>query len=79
MIECKLLTEWQLISLWRLQGRFAGHVFPGETLETRMWVDYPHTVIFQARVCERGTLAITNAAVTFQPGVKLAATAAAKL
>jgi len=52
-------------------------VFPGETLRTKMWLQAPATVVFQTRVVERGTLAVTSAAAVFRPG-KLAA-AAAKL
>ncbi len=59
------------------QGRFAAHVFPGETLRTEMWLQAPATVVFQTRVVERGTLAVTSAAAVFRPG-KLAR-AAAKL
>lgn len=46
-----------------VQGRFAKHVFPGETLQTEMWATSPTTVVFQTRVVERDALAITNAAV----------------
>ena len=52
-------------------------MFPGETLRTEMWVQPPRTVVFQTRVVERGTLAVTNAAVVFREGVLT--TAAAKL
>lgn len=48
-----------------MQGRFAKHVFPGETLRTEMWVVSPTKVVFQTRVIDRDTLAITNAAVEF--------------
>jgi acyl-CoA thioesterase FadM len=56
----------------RVQCRFAKHVFPGETLEVSMWVTSPTTVVFQTSVVQRpGTVAITNAAVTFAPGAVL--------
>ena len=52
-----------------LQGRFAKHVFPGETLRTEMWQTAEDTVTFQTRVVERDAVAISNAAVVFKPGV----------
>eukprot|EP00891_Asterochloris_glomerata_P002503 jgi/Astpho2/2503/fgenesh1_pg.00048_%23_26_t len=52
-----------------VKARFSGHVFPGETLQTRMWVVSAIKVIFQARVVERNSLVVSNAAVEFQPGV----------
>lgn len=45
-----------------LQAQFAMYVFPGETLQTEMWLE-GHKVIFQTRVLERNVLAITKAAV----------------
>ncbi|KAL1924341.1 uncharacterized protein VTP21DRAFT_7376 [Calcarisporiella thermophila] len=47
-----------------IKGRFAKHVFPGETLETQIWIE-GKKVVFQTRVVERNVLAITNAAVEF--------------
>ncbi|KAK9916735.1 hypothetical protein WJX75_006386 [Coccomyxa subellipsoidea] len=52
-------------ALKSIKGRFAKHVFPGETLRTEMWVVSPTKVVFQTRVVDRDTLAITNAAVEF--------------
>jgi acyl dehydratase len=42
--------------------RFAGVVFPGETLTTDMWKTDDHTVVFTART-ERGE-ALSSAAAT---------------
>jgi acyl dehydratase len=53
---------------WMLQVRFAKHVFPGETLLVEMWAVSPSKVAFQTRVKERNAVAISNAAVEFQPG-----------
>ncbi len=49
----------------RYQVRFAGVVFPGETLVTSMWRENG-TILLQAQVKERGTPAITNAAITLR-------------
>lgn len=46
-----------------MQGRFAGHVFPRETLEVQMWRTASSTVTFQVLVKERGKVALSNAAV----------------
>lgn len=49
-----------------IKVRFAGSVFPGETLVTKMWKD-GNTVLFNMLVKERGKEAITNAAVELNP------------
>ncbi|AOW05454.1 multifunctional beta-oxidation enzyme [Yarrowia lipolytica] len=46
--------------------RFAGHVFPGETLKVEGWKE-GNKVIFQTKVVERGTTAISNAAIELFP------------
>ena len=46
--------------------RFAGVVFPGETLITRMWRPSQTRIVFETRVKERDQLVIKNAAVELQ-------------
>jgi multifunctional beta-oxidation protein len=54
-------------SVHRMKTRFAKHVFPGETLEVRMWKDdaNPKKVIFQTYVKERDAIVLNNSAVEF--------------
>lgn len=47
----------------RYQARFAGVVFPGETIVTSIWVDGDRLLV-SAETKERGTPVISNAAVT---------------
>ena len=49
----------------RYQVRFAGVVFPGETLVTSMWEEGDR-ILLAASVKERGTPALTNAAITLR-------------
>lgn len=46
-----------------IKVRFAGHLFPGETLITSFWKD-GDKVLFVSRCKERGTMVLSNAAVT---------------
>jgi len=47
----------------RYQARFAGVVFPGETIVTSLWKD-GNTILIDAKTKERGTPVISNAAIT---------------
>lgn len=47
----------------RYQARFAGVVFPGETIVTSMWKE-GSTILIDAKTKERGTPVISNAAIT---------------
>ena len=66
-IVCKAVVDGMLggdvTSVVRYQARFAGVVFPGETIVTSMWREGDRVVV-GAATGERGTPVITNAAVT---------------
>ena len=66
---CKALVDAELggdvSRVARYQVRFAGVVFPGETLVTRVWREDDRLVL-QTDVKERGTPALTNAAMTLR-------------
>jgi acyl dehydratase len=49
-----------------LDVRFAGVVFPGETIVTEMWKIAPGQIIVRARTQERGEAVITSAAATVE-------------
>jgi acyl dehydratase len=44
-------------------ARFSGHVFPGETLVTRIWSEGDGHIV-STQTLERGTTVLSNAAVT---------------
>lgn len=48
-----------------IEARFAGSVFPGETLVTRMWKESDLRVVFECSVKERDLEVVTRAAVEF--------------
>ncbi|PVV01939.1 hypothetical protein BB560_003623 [Smittium megazygosporum] len=50
-------------ALKAMKVRFSSPVYPGETIETRMWIDKsdPKTVLFEARIPERNVVVISNA------------------
>lgn len=50
-----------------IKVRFAGPVFPGETIVTKMWRESDDRVIVESSVKERGETVIRNAAVEFHP------------
>ena len=64
---CKAVVDHALggdtTKLARYQARFAGVVFPGETIVTSMWREND-SILVQATTKERGTPVITNAAIT---------------
>jgi len=66
-VVCKAVVDHALdgdpARVARYQVRFAGVVFPGETIVTSMWRE-GEQVLIQARTKERDTPVITNAAIT---------------
>ena len=47
--------------------RFAGVVFPGETLETSLWRDGAHRIAFTARTVDRAAPALAAGAIELLP------------
>ena len=47
-------------------ARFTGHVFPGETLVTRVWKGGDDRLILSAETKERGTTVLANASITMR-------------
>ena len=68
-VVCKAVVDTVLggdtARVVRYQARFAGVVFPGETIVTSMWKERGQ-VLLQAKVKERDTLVLTNAAITLK-------------
>lgn len=52
------------------QVRFAKPVMPGETLETRMWVE-GDKVLLETRVVERDVVVLANAAAGVGPAARM--------
>lgn len=68
-IVCKAvvdeLLDGDVTRVARYQARFAGVVFPGETIETSMWRD-GNKILIAAKSKERGAPVISNAAITLR-------------
>ncbi|MBS3943765.1 MAG: MaoC family dehydratase N-terminal domain-containing protein [Dethiobacter sp.] len=46
-----------------IKVRFVGHVYPGETIVSKIWRESECKVIFQTETAERGKLCLSNAAI----------------
>jgi acyl dehydratase len=68
-VVCKAVVDHALAGdtgkVARYQARFAGVVFPGETIVTSFWRE-GNTILVAAQTKERGTPVITNAAITIR-------------
>lgn len=70
-IVCKAVVDTvfggDTTKVGRYQARFAGVVFPGETIVTSMWKE-GDKILIEAKAKERDTVAISNAAITIRGG-----------
>ncbi len=68
-VVCKAVVDHALegdpTRVARYQARFAGPVFPGETLVTSMWFE-DEKIVLEVATKERGTPVLSNAAITLQ-------------
>jgi acyl dehydratase len=68
-VACKAVVDRALdgdvTRVARYQARFAGVVFPGETIVTSMWKD-GNRILLRAISKERDAPALTNAAITLR-------------
>ena len=68
-IVCKAVVDAMLdgdvTKVARYQARFAGVLFPGETIETSMWRE-GNQILINAKCKERGAPVISNAAITLR-------------
>ncbi|HKY14449.1 MAG TPA: MaoC/PaaZ C-terminal domain-containing protein [Microthrixaceae bacterium] len=69
-IVCKAVVDAALDGavdqVARYEARFAGVLFPGETIVTSMWREGDDRIVIDARCKERDAAVITNAAVTIR-------------
>jgi acyl dehydratase len=69
-IVCKAVVDGALGGavgqVARYEARFAGVLFPGETVVTSMWREGDDRILVDARCKERDTAVITNAAITIR-------------
>ncbi|MCK6578489.1 MAG: MaoC family dehydratase N-terminal domain-containing protein [Anaerolineae bacterium] len=57
----KAFADNDIARFKRIKARFVKHVFPGETLITEMWRESDQRILFQTRVAERDSVAISSA------------------
>lgn len=61
----KLLVDDDPARIRRIDLRFSSPVYPGESIETRVWHEGPSRAAFTARVVERDLLVLNNGYVEF--------------